>query len=358
MRRSRWAALAVLLAVAAVLLVARRGHGPSRARVTATAGRLRDRAAPRLQRREAPAPPHAIAPGAAPAPAEPAAPPPRRRDSLLTALPVKPDAPVIVFEVNALRNSPFGERFLSCVKEKDRYSPVVRAIGIDPLVDIDRVAFLGDATVVSGTFARAHWNELGSAGEPYGQGGRIYTTPDGALGTWGDQIVVLSSRSEDIRTAIDQLEGRAATPDLSFPDEMSYGEIYGLVPGAAARRMLGGDANGPGLTDRLGALASRIELHVDAMQDLSADLRIKGDDAAGLSDLASGLGAALAAVRSTSQSTGDKGLSALLAKAAVRPSEGGFSIHLDVPATRMNELLGDCKIFAPPAPREADDHGV
>jgi hypothetical protein len=353
MRRSRWAALAVLLAVAAVLLVARRGHGPSRARVTATSSPLRDRAAPPLQRREASAPPLAIEPAAAPVPAAP----PRKRDSLLAALPVKPDTPVIVFEVNALRYSPLGERFLSCVKAQDRFSGIVRAIGIDPLVDIDRVAFLGDATVVSGTFARARWNELGSAGEPYGQGGRIYTTPDGVLGTWRDQIVVLSSGPEDIRTAIDQLEGRAATPNVEFPDGLSYGEIYGLVPGAAARRMLG-DGNAGGLTERIGALASRIELHVDAMQDLSADLRIKGEDAAGLSELAGGLGAVLAAVRSTSQFTGDKSLSALLANAAVRPSEGGFSIHLAVPAARMDDLLGDCKIFYPPAPKKADDHGV
>jgi len=356
MRRSRWAALAVLLAVAAVLLFARRGQGPSR--VTATPSQPRDREGAD-QHREAPAPPLAIEPAAAPSPpARAASRPPKRRDSLLAALPVKPDTPVIVFEVNALRYSPVGERFLSCVKAQDRYSDVVRKIGIDPLVDIDRVAFLGDATVVSGTFARAHWNELGSAGEPYGQGGRIYTTSGGALGTWGDQIVVLSSRAEDIRTAIDQLEGRAATPDVDFPDELSYGEIYGLVPGAAARRMLGGDASGGGLTERIGALASRIELHVDAMQDLAADVRIRGEDAAGLSDLASGLGAALAAARSTSQSTGDKSLSALLANAAVRPSEGGFSIHLAVPAARVNELLGDCKIFYPPAPRAAGDHGV
>src|SRR4029079_9053631 len=125
MRRSRWAALAVLLAVAAVLLGARRGHGPSRNRVNATSSPLRDRAAPRLQRREAPAPPLAIEPAAAPVPGEPAAPPPRKRDSVLAALPVKPDTPVIVFEVNALRYSPLGERFLSCVKAQDRFSGIV-----------------------------------------------------------------------------------------------------------------------------------------------------------------------------------------------------------------------------------------
>jgi hypothetical protein len=121
--------------------------------------------------------------------------------------------------------------------------------------------------------------------------------------------------------------------------------------------MLGGDAGASGLTARLGSLASRIELHVDAMQDLAAEVRIKGEDAAGLSGLADGLAGAFAAARASSQSSGDKSLSALLANAAVRPSEGGFSIHLSVPATRVNELLGDCKIFYPPTPA-ADDHGV
>jgi len=350
-RRAGWAALAVLLAVAGVLLLANRGQEPPRARVTPP--RLHDEEAARVPTRRA-----TLAPLAVSEPA-PAPTPPPKRDPLLIALPLKPDSPVVVFEINALRYSPVGERILACVrgKEQGRFADLARDSGIDPLTDIDRVAFLGDSTVVSGQFDRARWDKLGSPGEPYGEGGRIYKTPRGTVAAWRDQLVVLSSGPEDARQAIDQLEGRAAAPETGFPDEMSYGEIYGLVPGAAARRALGGEGEADqggqgGLTDRIASLASRIELHVDAMQDLAAEVRVRGDDAAGLSDLAKGLGVALAAARVNSQATGNKGVSTLLANATVRPGDGELSIKLAVPAARVGDLLGDdCRLFGAPTPQ-------
>ena len=114
-------------------------------------------------------------------------------------------------------------------------------------------------------------------------------------------------------------------------------------------RARGGEGGGGGLNDRIASLASRIELHVDAMQDLAAEVRIRGDDAAGLSDLAKGLGVALTAAHVNSQITGNKSLSALLENAAVRAGEGGLSIKFNVPAARVGDLLGDdCKIFGAP----------
>ena len=351
MRRSRWAALAVLLAGAVVLLLALREQEPPRSRAGATFPRMRDEEVARMHRR---------ATLALPSVSEPATAAPKR-DPLLVALPIKPDSPVVVFEINALRYSPLGERFLACVRAQDqnRFADIVRKTGIDPLKDIDRVAFVGDSTVVSGQFDHAHWNELGSPGEPYGQAGRIYVTSSGAVGAWRDQIAVFASGPDDVRTAIDQLEGRSAVPDTGFPEELTYGEIYGLVPGAAARRILGGEGGEGGeggLLNRVASLASRVELHVDAMQDLNAEVRVRGEDAAGLSDLADGLGAALTAARVKSKLTGNKHLSTLLEKAKVRPGEREFSLQLSVPAARVGELFGDdCKIFGPPTARAGDD---
>jgi hypothetical protein len=342
MRRSRWAALAVLVGVAVVLLLAHRGQEPRGIRAHTTPPRLREHEVARIERRATLAPrPHTDAP------ARP------KRDPFLVALPVKPNSPVVVFEVNALRYSPVGERFLACVKAQDRsqFADTARAIGIDPLTDIDRVAFLGEATVVSGKFDRARWSQVGSAGEPYGRAGRLYTTSRGTVGAWRDEIVVQSSRPEDVRAAIDQLEGRAAPPETQLPEELTYGEIYGLIPGAAARQAFGGQG---GLTDRLAALASRIEVHVDAMEGLSAQIRVRGDDVAGLSTMAKGLGAILTAARANSRTTGNKSLAALLESAAVHPGDGELSIDLAVPAARVDELLGDCKMFAPPT-QPADD---
>ena len=343
--RAGWVALAVLLAVAGVLLLVQREQEPARSH--ATVPRSRDEGNARAYGSATLAPPPV---------SESAVAPPPRRDPLLAALPMKPDSPVFVFEMNALRYSPLGERILACMRGQggqNAFTDLARESGIDPQKDIDRVAFLGDSTVVSGHFDQARWNQTGSPGESYGQGGRIYTTPRGVVGSWRDQIVMLSSGPEDARKAIDQLEGRAPVPETGFPEEMSHGDIYGLVPGAAARRALGGGGEGGegGLNERIASLASRIELHVDAMQDLAAEVRIRGDDAAGLADLAKGLGTALTAARLKSQITGNKSLSALLENAAVRPGEGGLSIKFAVPAAQIGDLLGDdCKIFgAPPA---------
>jgi hypothetical protein len=171
------------------------------------------------------------------------------------------------------------------------------------------------------------------------------------VGAWRDQLVVLSSGPEEARRAIDQLEGRAAVPEAGLPEEQSYAEIYGVVPGAAARRLFAGDNAEGGLTDRLASLASRIELHVDAMHDLAVNVRVRGDDPAGLSELAKGLGGALTAARAGAQATGNKSLSALLEKATVRPGERELSIQLSVPAERVGDVFSDCKIFgAPMAP--------
>jgi hypothetical protein len=342
MRRSRWGAVAVILLAVGLFLVARREREQSPSRAPATFPRLRDEEVARMHKRATLALPPVLASATTEAPP--------KRDPLLVALPVKPDSPVVVFEVNALRYSRLGERFLSCVQAQDqnRFADIVRETGIDPLKDIDRVAFLGDAVVVSGQFDRARWDQLGGPAEPYGQAGHIYAASRMVVGNWRDQIVVLSSRAADVRTAIDQLEGRAPVPETGLREDMSYGEIYGLVPGAAARRALGGGSGDGGLTDRIASLASRIELHVDAMQNLAAVVRVRGDDASGLSDVARQLGAALTAARANAQATGNSKLFALLEEAAVRPGEREFSVQLAVPGARVEELLEACKIFQPP----------
>ena len=74
------------------------------------------------------------------------------------------------------------------------------------------LAFMGDALVVSGFFERARWDQLGGEAATYGDAGRIYQKGGKALGAWGNGIVVIADRAEDVRRAIDQLEGRAPVP--------------------------------------------------------------------------------------------------------------------------------------------------
>ena len=64
-----------------------------------------------------------------------------------------------------------------------------------------------------------------------------------------------------------------------------------------------------------------MELHVDAMQDVAAVVRVNGQDQAALSDLSRTLGGAVAAGRLQAQASGDRSLAELLD--AARRASGG-----------------------------------
>ena len=294
----------------------------------------------------------------APAPSGPAAAAPApyapgvstgRRDPLLVSLPVREDGLVIVFEANALRHSRLGERFIACLEARNPgdLARVQEETGIDPLKDVDRVAFLEDAIVLSGQFQNVRWERLKAAPVAYG-GGRIWHDGGEWFGAWGDGLVLLADREESVRRAIDQLEGRAPIPPASFGEDLAYGEVYGVIPGASARRVLGADDRGIG--GKLAAIASRVELHVDAMQDIAAVVRVHGDDQGGLQDLAKTIGGALAVARLKAQAESDRELADLLEYAQVRPAGDSFSVQLAVPADRLERWFAECGRPRPRAP--------
>jgi len=352
-RARRHLALAAVLLAAAALLMSVGAREPTRTEKPDVEFPVRMRAEEqkRMERRATlalPAPRGESAPAPAPAP-EPAL-----RDPFLVGLPVEEGEPVVVFEANALRHSRLGELFVACVlaRDPDTFAEVERAIGVDPLKDIDRVAFVGGAMVVSGFFDRLKPSVLDAEGRPaaYGEAGRLWipdprggTVPDPgrpAIALWKDQLLVVSDDPDALRRSIDQLEGRAPVPDAGIPDDMAYGEVYGAIPGEAARRLFGRDERGLG--ERLAAVASRIELHVDAQSDLAAVVRVRGDDAEGLSDLGKSIGAALAVARVQAQATDDTRFADLLASARVQDRGGALAIELAVPAERLESWFRDC----------------
>jgi hypothetical protein len=292
--------------------------------------------------------------GALASPDEPAG--PRRRDPFLVALPAGPEDPVLIFEANALRHSRLGELFVRCALAKDpkAFEAVQRRLGIDVLKDVDRVAFVGDALVVSGFFQRLDPDELRratGAGEPerVGDGGVVYAAAPTAsatgrgmvVATWRDQLVILADDRATALRALDQLEGRAALPELALPDQIAYGEAYGVIPGTALRRLLHGDREL--LADRLAAAASRVELHVDAMQDVAAVATFRGTDAAAMSDLARAIGGLLAGARLHAQISGDDRAAELLDHASVAPASGAFAVNLALPIDRVESWFAGCR---------------
>jgi hypothetical protein len=356
MRRNVWlAAPLALLLLGAWLSSLAEAPRPTRVQARVSfPGSLRAPEYERMQARQTlVVPAVAVAAAATPPIAGPPE-PPAKRDPFLAALPARADDPVVVFEANALRHSRLGELFLQCALAKDprTFEKIQRELGIDVLKDVDRVAFVGESVVVSGFFQRLDPEQLrketGAWPERVGEAGVVWAessapTPGRfAAGTWRDQIVILSSDPAVVRLAIDQLEGRVAPPAIELPDDIAYGEAYGIIPGAALRRILHGEQEL--LADRLAAAARRVELHADAMQDIALVARFQGgDDASALSDLARAMGGVLAGARLHAQATGDGILADLLDQASVVSGTDSFSVQVALPIERVERWFAGCR---------------
>ncbi len=348
---------AVLLAALAALLLAV-SERPHDARAAAPAPQfprhVRTAEYRRLEeRRTLPPPPAAVAAAAS---VEDASPPPRR-DPFLLALPRDPKRALLVLEANALRHSRLGELFVDCVFRDPRHDPfeeVRRELGFDPLKDVDRVALADDGLVVSGFFGNAHFEQLRreSRVSSYGEAGRVYRPLDGesaegelTVGTWGDHLVVAGDE-RFVEQTIDRLEGRAADAPQVIPESLTYGEAYGVLPGDALKVLLRGE--NAELGERLARIASRIELHADAMRDVAVVARVSGDDEPGLEDLGKAFGAALAVGRFQARVRGDDRLVQLLEHARVERGGRSFSVELALPIDVLEGWFGGCRA-APPA---------
>ncbi|MFT3913723.1 MAG: hypothetical protein QM704_06335 [Anaeromyxobacteraceae bacterium] len=354
-RRLRWIALAALLLVlgALVLSLGEREPAPTTRTRVDFPSHMRPAEEERARARATLVLPQAPGPG--PAQAEPP-----RRDPFLVSLPVTADRPVVVLEANALRHSRLGERLVACLlaRDPDTFAKIEREIGVDPLKDVDRVGFAGDSVVVSGFFDRMRRDQLerNTDASSYGDGGRLYRQRGGgsgpAIATWGDGLVLMGDEAS-LRRSIDQLEGRAPAPETGIPEDMAYGEAYGVVPGTAVQRLFG--QKDPELAQRIAAAASRVEFHVDAMNDVASVVRVRGDDGAGLSDIARSIGGALAAARVEAQARDDRRMAELLEHARVLDDKGSFSVEMALAGDRVEQLFEGCEKAgeprpAPPAP--------
>lgn len=277
-------------------------------------------------------------PVARPAPAAPEV----RRDPVLAALP--PSRSAMVIEANALRHSRLGELLIGCLEGRRTALDEVRErLGVDLLEDLDRVAFAGDVTLLSGRFGKARWEEVFSGLESTGYGSdAVIWGGEGheAFGVWRGEMVLVGRDAATVEAAVDRLEGRAPLGAQALDDGEAYGEVYGVFRGEDLTRLAGGE--GSELARQLAEAAERVSIHVDAMNDVSLVAQVDGADDEGLDALARSLSGALSAARVKAGMEGEQVLAQLLDYAQVSPTEGAFELDLALPASFLEDQLADC----------------
>ncbi len=357
-RRRRWIwplAAALLFALAALLMT--RGEPdrkPDEAPKVAIPKRLSAQEHQRMVARrtlpEAPPPP--------PAQPDRPPPPPRPRDPVLAALPANPGKTTVVVEANALSNSPIGDLLLACARRggRDPIAEIEKDTGVDPLKDLDRVAVSGQTLVLSGQFGAARWDQLteSATSSPYGEKGTIYRdepsspSPAGTekekgiyLARWGDEMMLIGETEDELKAAIDRIEGRAPVGTPAIDESQTYGEVYGVLGVDLLQELIG--QGQPELARQVQEAARSVRLHVSAMGDVGLTAQVEGTDGEKVTDLAKSLGAALSLARLKAQADGDEKLSELLDYARVSPGGTGFSLELALPMAFLDKHLAFCR---------------
>jgi hypothetical protein len=340
-RRWIWLIVAALLFAAGALLMGLHDAPPAPP-PQVKLPRYMDRAASERQNRRRTLPRFRAAPAEGEAgPLKPA----RLRDPLLAALPPTVKKAAVIVEANALRHSPVGELFVDCLTQRegaglDRFR---RMSGVDPLKDLDRVAYVDDTVILSGHFAEARWSELLEGRTPETRDSRatIYAGRGEHVAVWNGQMVIVGRSRDAVTGVLDRLEGRTPPADPVISESDTYGEIYGLVTGAAVAEALGPEQ--AALAERLRSVASRIMLHVDASRDVGIVADVAGARPDETQNFARALGAALALARFQAIGEGHKDIAAALEHARVNPTDGPhFRAELGLPLELFKARLKDC----------------
>jgi hypothetical protein len=223
--------------------------------------------------------------------------------------------------------------------------------------------------VLSGNFKNAHFDDflhqnkadLSVDQQPYGDNGTVYTVtppalPDGgttsgmSFASWNDQLLFLGGKPDEAQQAIDRVEGRSPS-EPAIGEDQTYGDIYGTLSPQALSEMLPPDQQQ--MKDQLLAAAQKIELHVDATNDVGVSLSVKGDDSGQIEDLGRTLAGGLAALRIEAKAKGEDEAAELLDDARVMPQGNSFGVGMAVPMAWFEKQLAWCR---DPAARAAHFH--
>ncbi|MGK3987776.1 hypothetical protein WME99_32340 [Sorangium sp. So ce136] len=271
-----------------------------------------------------------------------------KRDPLLTALPTGRATSAVVVEASAIKESPAGKLWLDCMLAKggmDSFDELKDEFGIDVLEDIDRVAAAsGPLVVVSGQFPSARLDSLRRNRRAHGARGTLFEEEEDrgpVLGLWGDGLLLIGQDAQAVEAAIDRLEDKVAPAPPVIPEWATYGDAYGVLSADDIAAVVEG--SDPEIAERLRGAVGRVELHVDASEDVAIVADVTGPVAADVDDLGKTLGTAISLGRLKAQADGEEQLAELLDLARVSPHEGRFSMDLALPLPMIEKAMGNCR---------------
>jgi len=284
-----------------------------------------------------------------------------KRDPMLVALPADPKRSAMVFELEALKESPIMQVWLDCLLARDSREKLDLArfkdrFGIDPLEDVERIAVSSERLLLmQGSFTNARFDGDVWKRRTYGEKGVIYENQDTGrvVATWGPDMMIASGTSdssEPVEDAIDRLESTDPAQTTILPDGSAYGDVYGVLSPEDLSRMLGPDQEA--LAEKIRSIVQRVDIHMDAADDVAMVADVAGPAGDDLNDLSKSFGAALAVGRLKAQSDGDDKLAELLDYAKVKPRDGQFSVDVALPFEVIKDL-GPCR--KSPRSQDGDD---
>lgn len=294
----------------------------------------------------------------------PTAPPPGveapqwKRDPVLVALPADPGRSAMVFEIDALKESPIMQIWLDCMlsrgDERDSLARFKDRYGFDLLEDVERAAASSAGLVVfQGAFEGARFEGERWTSRTYGERGILYEDNDTGrvVATWGPDLVIAGRRAEPglVEEVIDRLESTDPAQGSILKEHQAYGDVYGVLSPDDLAEMLPPDQDQ--LAERIRETVERVEFHVDASEDVAVVAEVAGPAGREMEDLSKLFGAALSMGRLNAKREGNDELAQLLDYARVqtrrhpgedKPKTQRFSVDVALPVDLLKNL-GPCR---------------
>ncbi len=248
-----------------------------------------------------------------------------------------------IFDAQRVLNSSLGETLMDCLgfEEGGAWRDLLNESPIDIARDLDRIAVMDDAVVVSGQFqALAAVMALAPGVARVGEHG--LANDGGKLVLWRGELGIFSPADPGLgRRIVDRLEGRAASGTPVFSAEQAQADIYGSWDADALVAELTGRG---GEVTELAKTARRVAFRASIEQQLAQTVSIELDDAAHAPQVADKLRELINAVQSDEgpRAPPDRGINDMLRGFEVSSVDGRLEVDMPVPIDFIKRRFRAC----------------